>query len=158
MKVFISHKQEDAARATQISNYLRGLLVDSYLDVLDNKTSGDGKELTEHIKSALNQCSDILVVMSEKTKWSQWVPFEIGMSAQANMATVTFLDADVALPEFLSYWPRLKRLEELSIYIKTRNATRTDMERRYGEKYIFSSDARYEEVREFYSKLKTYLR
>lgn len=42
----------------------------------------DGKALTEHIKENLNSCTDVIVVMSELTKKSWWVPFEIGMSAQ----------------------------------------------------------------------------
>ena len=35
MKVFISHKQEDAVTANQIANELDSIYVDYYLDLLD---------------------------------------------------------------------------------------------------------------------------
>lgn len=100
--------------------------ISTYLDVIDEQISNDGKALTEHIKNAMNQCSDIIVVMSEKTRSSQLVPFEVGMSAQRDMPTVTFLVENVKLPEFLEYWPRLKNYSDVEkfIFAKEKNAIR----------------------------------
>lgn len=100
--------------------------INTYLDVIDEQISNDGKALTEHIKNAMNQCSDIIVVMSEKTRNSQWVPFEVGMSAQRGMPTVTFLVENVKLPEFLEYWLRLKDYsdDEKFIFAKEKTAIR----------------------------------
>lgn len=159
MKVFISHKQEDATVAQRISLTLKCLNVDCYLDVLDASLSGDGKQLTDHIKRALNDCTDILVVMSEKTRYSQWVPFEIGMSAQIDMPTVTYLNAEVALPDFLSYWPRLRSVSDIDKYVSVRQHTKDEIERRYsGRHYVTAADRNAEETRTFYSNLKTALR
>lgn len=119
MKVFISHKQEDAKLAASISRELRRLDVDFYLDVLDDITE-NGKALTDHIKSSLNSCSDIIVVMSCNTYKSQWVPFEVGMAAQQDMPTATYLGNDVRLPDFLEYWPRLKTLPDIKKYVETK--------------------------------------
>ena len=85
MKVFISHKKEDGSRALLVKDALDKKGVPSYLDVLDNDTANDGKALTDHIKTNLNSCTDVIVVMTESTKKSWWVPFEIGMSAQKDM-------------------------------------------------------------------------
>ena len=78
--------------------------VSYYLDLLDSTITKNGKDLTEHIKNNLNKCTDIIVVMSEATLHSQWVPFEVGMSAQKDMPTATYLERSVPLPEFLQYF------------------------------------------------------
>ena len=127
IKVFISHKQEDAQTAKKIAAYLKECSVPFYLDILDNNIARDGKALTDHIKKNLNNCTDIIVVMSEATKNSQWVPFEVGMSAQNDMPTATFLQENVSLPDFLAYWPRLKQPYDIIKYIEARR----DVQREY---------------------------
>ena len=69
MKVFISHKKEDSLYAQFVKRQLDLLKVDSYLDVLDTSINGGGEALTDHIKDQLNSCTDIIVVMSEATKY-----------------------------------------------------------------------------------------
>ena len=111
MKVFISHKDADSLQALLIKRAFENEGISAYLDVLDSSINGGGKALTEHIKDQLNQCTDIIVLMSEATKYSWWVPFEIGMSAQIDMPTATYLKDNVVLPSYLSYWPRLKTIQ-----------------------------------------------
>lgn len=121
MKIFISHKQEDALAANQIASELRAIHVDYYLDLLDSSVTQSGRELTNHIRNNLNNCTDIIVVMSEITRYSQWVPFEVGMAAQIDMPTATFLKDYVSLPDFLQYWPRLKKPADIQKYVSVRN-------------------------------------
>ena len=52
--------------------------------MLDSGIVCNGKALTEHIKYNLNNCTDIIVVMSENTRYSQWVPFEVGICEFGN--------------------------------------------------------------------------
>lgn len=158
MKVFISHKQEDSVIASELSNMLRYYGIEHYLDVLDSQIVHDPKLLTEHIKKALNTCTDILVIMSESTRFSQWVPFEIGMAHQRNMPTVTYLKANVPLPDFLQYWPRLKNPSDIVKYINTRCTTKEQMDRRYGSSYTASTERAELEMRTFYDNLKNALR
>jgi hypothetical protein len=120
LKIFISHKNNDSTVAIKIQQAFKEFGVDGYLDSLD-AFSGDGEKLTAHIKEQLNKCSDIIVVMSETTKSSWWVPFEIGMSAQVDMPTATFLTSSVSLPDYLAYWPRLKTVNDISKYVAVRN-------------------------------------
>lgn len=121
MKIFISHKQEDGVIAARLGEKFKAYNIDTYLDLIDDTISRDGKTLTEHIRKSLNACTDIIVVMSEKTKFSQWVPFEVGMSAQKDMPTVTFMVEDVELPEFLDYWPSLKHFSDVEKYLKAKS-------------------------------------
>ena len=120
MKIFISHKQEDDAVARRLDQEFRYHNVDTYLDLINDTILKDGEALTKHIRESLNTCTDIIVVMSEKTRLSQWVPFEVGMSTQKDMPTVTFMVDDVKLPEFLDYWPRLTQFSDVEKYLIAR--------------------------------------
>ena len=156
MKVFISHKKEDSYTANRIANELRVMQIDCYLDLLDFSVTCSGKELTDHIKANLNDCTDIIVVISEKTRYSQWVPFEVGMSAQIDMPTATFLQEDVSLPEFLEYWPRLKHPSDIQKYVVVRK--RTELKMRIRHDSFGLSAHKKQEVAEFYADLKKELR
>lgn len=59
--------------------------------------------------------------MSEKTKDSWWVPFEVGMAAQRDFPIVNYLKATILLPDYLTYWPRLKNQTDLVKYIEVKN-------------------------------------
>lgn len=119
MRVFISHKGEDGPMARVVELVFKSLRVDAYLDLLDDFT-GDGKRLTNHIKQRLNECTDIIVVMSTLTIKSWWVPFEIGMSAQLDMPTATFFNASIELPDYLAYWPTLNKTNDICKYVNVR--------------------------------------
>lgn len=152
MKIFISHKQEDALTANQMASELRNMNIEYYLDLLDSSIAQSGKELTNHIRNNLNSCTDIIVVMSNLTLHSQWVPFEIGMAAQIDMPTATFLKEDVSLPDFLQYWPRLKKSTDIQKYVAARN----DVEREYPSYRAIYENATYQKrkVERFYDVLK----
>lgn len=152
MKIFISHKQEDALSANKIASELRAINVDYYLDLLDSSVVQSGRELTNHIKRNLNDCTDIIVIMSNLTRFSQWVPFEVGMAAQIDMPTATFLQEDVSLPDFLQYWPRLKKVSDIRKYVLARN----DVDREYQQYRSIYESASYQKrkTERFYEVLK----
>ena len=153
MKVFISHKKEDESRALTVKSVLDRKGVPSYLDLLDSSVVVDGKALTEHIKSNLNHCTDLIVVMTESTKKSWWVPFEIGMSAQKNMPTASFLSENVELPDYLSYWPRLKNVSDIATYVDVRKSFENSVAKHYGLSSVEEID-----THAFYQELKRKLR
>lgn len=155
MKIFISHKNEDSLIAKRLDSEFKYYGVNTYLDVIDEQILNDGKALTEHIKNAMNECSDIIVVMSEKTKSSQWVPFEVGMSAQKDMPTVTFMVEDVELPEFLDYWPRLKHFSDVEKYLKAKSIISINESHSRGDGML--SFIRMPSTEDFYKTLKEML-
>ena len=156
MKVFISHKKEDSVLALAIQRAFVKNGVESYLDVLDSSIIGGGRELTDHIKNSLNSCTDIIVVMTDSTKNSWWVPFEIGMSAQIDMPTASFLQSDMILPSYLSYWPRLKTINDIDKYVAVRKKIEQAVIYQHG-RYTFA-DRKAIETRAFYDALKRELR
>lgn len=154
MKFFISHKQEDAATALLIEMELRKQGIPAYLDVLDSTVTSSGREMTEHIKEKINDCTDIIVIMSQLTRLSQWVPFEVGIAAQRDLPTATFLRADIQLPEFLEYWPRLKYTSDILKYV----AAKREVDMEYRNTYQFNQYARPEtKTDHFYTVLKNRL-
>ena len=159
MKVFISHKDADSLQAMLLKRAFENEGVSAYLDVLDSSINSGGKALTEHIKDQLNQCTDIIVLMSEATKYSWWVPFEIGMSAQINMPTASYLKEDVVLPSYLSYWPRLKTINDVSTYVSIKKKTERALNEQYSNFELSSiSNRRKIETPIFYENLKQELR
>ena len=159
MKVFISHKDADSLQALLLKRAFENEGVSAYLDVLDSSINGGGKTLTEHIKGQLNQCTDIIVLMSEATKYSWWVPFEIGMSAQIDMPTASYLKENVVLPSYLSYWPRLKTINDVSTYVSVRKKTERTLNEQYSNFELSSvSNRRKIETPTFYENLKRELR
>ena len=159
MKVFISHKDADSLQALFLKRAFENEGVSAYLDVLDNSINAGGKALTEHIKGQLNQCTDIIVLMSVATKYSWWVPFEIGMSAQVDMPTASYLTENVVLPSYLSYWPRLKAINDVSTYVSVRKKTERTLNEQYSNFELSSvSNRRKIETPVFYENLKRELR
>lgn len=156
MKFFISHKQEDEAIALKVQEELKRNEADVYLDVLDDKISGGGRVLTNHIRKRLGECTDIIVILSEKTKASWWVPFEIGMAAEKDMPTASYLVTGIALPDYLSFWPRLKNGNDISTYINTRKeiTAKIHLEQllKGREKVMYASNQ--SETERFYDELK----
>lgn len=155
MKFFISHKQEDSITALQIKNELQRLGIQAYLDLLDSTVTSNGREMTEHIKKKINDCTDIIVIISERTRASQWVPFEVGIAAQRDLPTATFLQASVVLPEFLEYWPRLKYVSDIHKYVTAKQQVDREYQSYY---YHFDQQTGPEgKIDRFYTVLKSRL-
>lgn len=157
MKVFISHKQEDYLTALLLKHAFDRLDIDTYIDVLDSAIADGGQGLTDHIKQQLNTCTDIIVVMSESTKRSWWVPFEIGMAAQIDMPTATYLTSSVQLPDYLEYWPRLKSISDVATYVSVRKQVAEQVRKQYPYSYLEGTLSRIE-TPTFYDQLKQELR
>jgi hypothetical protein len=147
MKVFISHKDSDAATAQQIGQVLYRNGIPYYLDVLNHLTELDAKRLTNNIRQELNKCSHLITVLSEATKLSWWVPFEIGMAAQKDVPVVNFLLEGITLPEYLAYWPRLRRISDLDKFISAVKLTGSSIQESAGYITESYSDKFYKNIR-----------
>ena len=93
------------------------------------------------------------------TRFSQWVPFEIGMAAQKDMPTATFLRTEIKLPDFLEYWPRLKSPQDIRKYVTVQNKVREDilLENVLNKGYYQRADGNAFDTQRFYRELKNSL-
>ena len=139
--VFISHKREDKDACIIIGNYIKNAGIDYYLDIEDNNlqsasNSNDPIKITESIKEGIKNSSHMLVVVSEKTYKSLWVPFEVGYghasildqdklnieSNKIKLSVLTLKDiAEASLPDYLQVGYIIKGTKSLNTYINKIN-------------------------------------
>lgn len=159
MKIFISHKKEDELTALNVVDTLKTAGVDAYLDLLDNIIANDGEKLTKHIREKLHECTDVIVILSTNTKKSWWVPFEIGMATEKDMPIANYLLSQETLPDYLTYWPRLKNRDDVLKYVEIRNKVSKQivLEKTLNQGYYQRADGGMSETQKFYSELKKHL-
>lgn len=130
--VFISHKKEDKPSCRVIANYLRDAEIDYYLDEEDPflqraVSSDNAQKITESIKKGISDSTHMLVVVSEKTYKSQWVPFEVGYghsslvdgtSDRLKLSILTLKDlSEKDLPTFMQVGNIIRGTKSLNKYI-----------------------------------------
>ncbi|OCA76363.1 hypothetical protein BBI01_06630 [Chryseobacterium artocarpi] len=135
--VFLSHKREDKDACKEIANYLADAGIDYYLDIEDQdlqyaSSISDPIKITESIKKGIRESTHMMVVVSEKTAQSQWVPFEIGYGHAAildqnklreennkiKLSVLTLKDiANKRLPDYLMIGYLIKGTKSLNEYV-----------------------------------------
>jgi len=105
--VFISHNWRDSRTAKHAAECLaKHQQKDVYIDVLD-RTEAKGEELGKYIREKVRISSRMMVVLSETTKSSWWVPYEVGV-AQRDEKSGSVLKTNpwIRAPEYLESWER----------------------------------------------------
>lgn len=126
IKVFISHIKEDSSLAKEIAQYLEYHdEVSYYLDILDSTLLFYGGDaLGEYFRERLSECTHLMAVLSETTKLSWWVPFEIGIATEKQYPISTFAIQNTNLPQYLKKWPYLQNKTDLDKYVRIALRTR----------------------------------
>ena len=107
MKVFVSHKKEDKEIAGVVAARLEKNGAQVYLDVFDPDTYSAGDDLADYLRAKLDLCTDLMAVVSGKTKESWWVPWEIGVATEKEYPLSTFAGENCEIPAYLKKWPYL---------------------------------------------------
>jgi hypothetical protein len=132
--VFLSHKKEDKPACKKIAEYLSNAGIDYYLDEEDEDLQqaasvSDPIKITEAIKKGIKNSTHMLVVISEKTYRSQWVPFEVGYGQAAiidsqidedklKLSVLTLKDiSEKTLPDFMQIAYMIKGTKSLNEFI-----------------------------------------
>lgn len=136
--VFLSHKREDKAECRKIAEYLKQAEIDYYLDELDDELQSAANQrnpilITENIKKGIRDSSHMLVIVSEKTYKSQWVPFEVGYGHSAifdvglkkdekpdriKLSILTLKDiSEKSLPDYMQVGHIIRGTQSLNDYI-----------------------------------------
>jgi hypothetical protein len=152
IKVFISHQKADSAKAAAIAYRLKSQhSIESYLDVIDPYL-GKGEDLALHIQVEMSKCTQLLAVVSEATRTSSWVPWEIGVATEKEFPLATFTDGTTPPPEFLRKWPYLRSMADLDIYAQASKTTEQSFIRRRST--LTEDVARVRSTREFFDTLR----
>lgn len=155
VKVFVSHKREDAEQAGVVAAYLKQNGLNVYLDVIDAQLAKSGPDLAEYIRDQLEQCTQLLAVISAKTQASWWVPWEIGVATEKERFLASFVSGNTTVPDFLVKWPYLRNQTDLDVYIRESKKAELLVEDRVQKGY--RTTARAQGFRSFHTSLKASL-
>jgi len=119
--IFISHKKEDEEKALKLEKFLKEKDIDCYVDVLDSTITATN--VTERIVKNLRDANHLIVIFSEHTVKSMWVPFELGVSFERNNGIGVLLWPDnenttLITPEYLDEFPIMKDANGVNKYIE----------------------------------------
>ena len=130
--VFISHKKEDEQAAIDIGKFLMEVVgVNIYLDILDEdlqaatQTEND-RLVVDSIKEGLECSTHLLCLISDKTRLSWWVPYEIGIADDKNLSIASLkLKSIDDIPSFLKIHPAFYNVDEFIRNAVSYNPLRT---------------------------------
>ena len=121
--VFISHKYEDLKAAQKVAGYIMAYGIDVYLDDRDFKLK---KAIDQHnsrgivscIETGINSSTHILVLVTENTRKSWWVPYETGYAKKGTkgIASLLLKEAD-EFPDYLKIETTLKGFDDLTTFL-----------------------------------------
>jgi hypothetical protein len=153
MKVFISHQQSDSQLALGVARRLKVVHdIDSYLDLIDPGVGSNGDDLADHVRGELGKCTQLLAVVSEATRTSWWVPWEIGIASEKDFPLATFASGTTALPDYLKKWPYLRTDADLDRYAEASKTAAREFVSKRG--YLQESVARGRSTKEFFRVLR----
>lgn len=123
--VFISHQKSDSEEGKKIAEYIKDAGIDVYFDEYDETLSdlvrrGDSAGVTKRITNGINYSTHMICLISPNTRYSYWVPFEIGFAYdKTDLASLTLKGiSDSDLPDYLKIKPIVRGTKSLNEYLK----------------------------------------
>ena len=116
--VFLSYRHTDQATAWELAHYLdlRGIRV--FIDVHDNTLAPGQGDLDDALMTAIDNSNTMIIVVSDKTQGSWWVPWEIGVSTPSGKPKAMYKpQASGPLPDYLERLKRLRNSEEAESWV-----------------------------------------
>ncbi|MEM7429956.1 MAG: toll/interleukin-1 receptor domain-containing protein, partial [Pseudomonadota bacterium] len=110
-KIFISYSHEDSDEADAIVGIFEKLNIEYFRDKKDINFGG---KIQEKVRTALHNCSAVLVTVSPASLKSSWVPYEIGQATALRKLILPYLTHPALdLPLYLSNLYQISDLSEL---------------------------------------------
>ncbi len=114
---FISYSTDGKVKAEQISGYLRPIGVDTYM--YKQRLARKSQHPSQEIKKAIRERSTLIMVLSAKSRESQWVTYELDFASGLNKEILIIKTAhNLNLPDYLNKYDVtiLNKLEDLDKY------------------------------------------
>ena len=113
VRVFISHQRNDKDIAREVQKRLEKMRIKSFLDATDKGRDGY-KSVTDWIIDNLRESTHVLVVYTDNTKKSAWVPFEIGVGYEREEGIAILAPQRISdMPNYLDEFPLMRDFESL---------------------------------------------
>lgn len=123
--IFISHKYEDLEAAKAVANCIMDYGIDVYLDDRDCELQKavedqDSKKIVSCIENGIKESTHILILVTENTRKSWWVPYETGYAKGVNKEIASLLLKSAEdFPDYLKIEKTLTGFNDLIQYIRT---------------------------------------
>ncbi|MDB6054584.1 MAG: hypothetical protein JWN25_2107 [Verrucomicrobiales bacterium] len=122
--IFLSHIRVDKDTVQNYGDYIKKQGLDIYLDVNDKElekavNDRDHEKVTQFIEAGIRRCTDVMIFLSDATRTSWWVPYEIGFAKCAVKQLVCVRLADVKIDDlsFLRIVRPIRTRREFVAYI-----------------------------------------
>jgi hypothetical protein len=127
--IFVSHKKEDKNEARIVVKYIEEAGIDVYFDendtlINDPEIRNDPLTTTQAINRALERSTHMITLISNKTKESWWVPYEIGYACKksptfySNIRAMFVKGFNENKPEYLEIIQKIKSKIDLDTFLK----------------------------------------
>jgi hypothetical protein len=145
--IFLSHIQMDQDIVVKIGDYIKKAGINIYLDVNDLDLQRAVKEkndqaITEFIEKGISSSSHVMCILTENTKDSWWVPFEIGFGKNAGKRLLTMPVNTLSkekIPSYIKVTQHIFGINALNSYLKK-------IIHEYNNKEIIKSFAKFEKA------------
>lgn len=123
--IFISHKYEDLKAAKAVANCIMDYGIDVYLDDQDCELqkaveAQNSEKIVSCIENGIKESTHILILVTENTRMSWWVPYETGYAKGVNKGIASLLlKSAEAFPDYLKIEKTLKGFNDLINYLRT---------------------------------------
>ena len=118
IRVFISHKNTDQRLAESVASRVRSNSLEVYLDSIDTTLLRGNADLADQLLERLDECQQLIAVLSSETAKSWWVPWEIGVGSEKGFRMASYTRSNVYVPEYLERWPTLHSNEDIDLYCR----------------------------------------
>lgn len=79
--VFLSHSSKDKPSLKGVIAFLKKFGADVYIDLNDvSLPAKPSPETAKKLKTQMKRCSKVIVLVSENSKESKWIPWEVGLA------------------------------------------------------------------------------
>lgn len=140
--IFLSHISIDKSTALAIGEYIKTAGFNIYLDIYDDKLQQaledeNSVEVTQCIEKGIDIATHMICLVSDETKQSWWVPYEIGYGKRKGIDISTLFLKNVGyIPDFLKITKKIEDKEFLTKYLINLKKNNEDT----GLKYITEQD------------------
>ena len=124
-EVFLSYRHTDKATAWDLAHDLdrRGRRV--FIDVHDNTLVPGQKDLDDALVTAIDNARTMIIIVSDKTQGSWWVPWEIGVSTPFGKPRAMYKPQTYGqLPAYLEKLKKLRNSTEANSWVTASNGLR----------------------------------
>ena len=120
--VFLSYQHSDQPMALDLARDLDRMGKRVFIDVHDDTLLPGQPDLDDALVTAIGRSHTMIVIVSDDTQHSWWVPWEIGVSTPSRKPKALYKpQANQPLPRYLEKLPRLQNSMAVDVWIGVRS-------------------------------------